>query len=77
MTGDGVRTDPLTLKATVEVVQLVGQARVVNGVGALGLQLVICSTGDGVTGSAYCCVTIINCHLGLWDHIVIFYRPND
>ena len=35
--GDGVRSIPLSFKATVELIQLVGKLRVVCGVGAVRL----------------------------------------
>ena len=35
VTGDGVRTVPLSFKATVKLIQVVGQAWIVSGVGGL------------------------------------------
>ncbi len=42
VTGDGVRTVSLFFKATVKLIQVVGQAKSLMEWGALGLQLVIC-----------------------------------
>ena len=44
VTGDGIRTDPLSFKATVKLFQVIGQACVIHGVG--GFCFVICDLSE-------------------------------
>ncbi len=48
ITADGVRTVPLSFKMTVELIQFVGEAQVVNGIG--GLRFVVCDLSELLPG---------------------------
>ncbi len=47
VTGDGVRTVPLSIKATVKLIQVVGQVQVIDGVGGFRLAVGDLSLPDG------------------------------